>query len=680
MYEAFFGLNTDPFRLRSDPRFSFAHPSYRRAKASLQYALRRAEGFVMVTGRPGTGKTTLIHDVMADLSPDEFVVGYLSVTQLGAEDLLRMAAHAFGVNADGTKKAQVLMRLMEFLEQKYRHSFQSLLIIDEAQDLPRAALEEIRLLNNLQHGGQPLVQIVLLGQEGLRELLRRPEMEQVHQRLIAAWHLEPLTPEETAEYVRHRLETAGWKGDPVLEPGVLPIVHEFSEGIPRRINLICSRLFLHAFVAESHSITQADAEEAARDLHDEELAQPLDDRKDAWPVAEDEMSQAASRSADESRKTDREPTPGAKAADPGVWTQIDQGLYGAEDRGPKPAAGKPAAAGEAGPPIATAAAPPKGTTPDVPPGKKTTTAAPPPKKTAPDVTPPKEAPTGAPPPKFAGTGKVKPDADAGAKPGNRADAKPGAGAKPGSGADVKPGAGAKPAVDADVQPGADAERKPTATKPREPVGRPAATPPKAAAGPASSRPPPKVTVYTVPLPEADERQAAHPTPKRGEAPGAKAGAPEWRRREPVLDTGLDEDALELSRDEPPAPDKPRREDQAPVPRITASPAVHIAAEREEARRPTEAHAPPQPHREGPPVSRRADRVSALVVILLFVATAAFAYYLLRSVPPDVEVDELPPPADALPPPPVAPVPDSEAAVPAALGSLAEQREPLRRPL
>ncbi|MFO8067847.1 MAG: AAA family ATPase, partial [Bacteroidales bacterium] len=153
---------------------------------------------------------------------------------------------------------------MEFLSQQHRRGMHALLIIDEAQDLSREALEEIRLLNNLQHGGQPLLQIILLGQEGLRELFRRPEMEQVHQRLIAAWHLEPLSPEETMQYVQRRLEAAGWKGDPVLEPGVLPVVYEFSGGVPRRINLVCSRLFLHAFLAESHSITPADAEEADR--------------------------------------------------------------------------------------------------------------------------------------------------------------------------------------------------------------------------------------------------------------------------------------------------------------------------------------------------------------------------------------------------------------------------------
>jgi type II secretory pathway predicted ATPase ExeA len=295
MYEDFYGLKTDPFRLTSDHRFSFSHASYSRARASVQYALLRAEGFVMITGGPGTGKTTLIHDLMADLPRNEFIVGYLASTQLGADDLLRMTAHAFGMESAAPKKAQILMRLMEFLAQQYRLGLHALLIIDDAQDLAPAAMEELRLLNNLQQGGQQLLQIVLLGQEELRLLLRRPEMEQVHQRLVAAWHLEPLSPEETVGYVRHRLETAGWTGDPVIEPGVLPIVHAFSKGIPRRINLICSRLLLHGFMQQSHSITQADAETVAHNLGDEELTHREHERDEPSSSPEEGLRAAATR-------------------------------------------------------------------------------------------------------------------------------------------------------------------------------------------------------------------------------------------------------------------------------------------------------------------------------------------------------------------------------------------------
>ena len=276
MYESFYGLNTDPFRLTADHRFCFNHPGYVRAKGSVQYALYRAEGFVMITGRPGTGKTTLAADLMASLSPSRHRIGHIVSTQLDDGDLLRMVAYAFGLDIQEPHKANLLMRLMAFLAEQHLQGMRSVLIIDEAQGLPPKALHELRRLSDLQHGTHPLLQIVLLGQEGLREMMRTPEMEPIHQRLVAAWHLEPLGPEDTIRYVRHRLEQAGWHGDPGFAPGVLPVVHTFSEGIPRRINLICSRLMLYAFLHEAHTITADDAQRVVAELADSELGRPTD--------------------------------------------------------------------------------------------------------------------------------------------------------------------------------------------------------------------------------------------------------------------------------------------------------------------------------------------------------------------------------------------------------------------
>ena len=277
MYESFFGLNTDPFRLSADSRFCFNHPSYIRAKGSVQYALYRAEGFVMITGRPGTGKTTLGADLIASLPPDKYAIGHLVSSQLGGGDLLRMVAYAFGLGVPEPQKAHLLMRLMAFLAARHQQGMRSVLIIDEAQGLAPSALHELRRLSDLQHESHPLLQIVLLGQNSLREMLRTPEMEPIQQRLIAAWHLEPLGPEDTISYVRHRLEQAGWRGDPGFAPGVLPVVYQFSQGIPRRINLICSRLMLYAFLAESRTITAEDVQTVVQELSDAELAHPGED-------------------------------------------------------------------------------------------------------------------------------------------------------------------------------------------------------------------------------------------------------------------------------------------------------------------------------------------------------------------------------------------------------------------
>jgi putative secretion ATPase (PEP-CTERM system associated) len=274
MYEAFYGLNADPFRLSVEPRFCFPHRSYARAKAYVEYALHRAEGFVMITGSPGTGKTTLVNDLLEHLPKRQVVTATLVSTQLEADDLLRMTAYGFGLESQAPRKSQVLQRLMEFFAQMHQQGLRTLLIIDEAQDLAPTALEELRLLTNLQRAGQPLLQIVLLGQESLVDMLRSPGLEQVHQRLIAAWQLQPLDLKETIGYVRHRLEQAGWRGDPAFEPDVLKQVHEFSQGIPRRINLICSRLLLHGAISERHSLTADDARALIQELRQERLAAP----------------------------------------------------------------------------------------------------------------------------------------------------------------------------------------------------------------------------------------------------------------------------------------------------------------------------------------------------------------------------------------------------------------------
>jgi general secretion pathway protein A len=272
MYEVFYNLKAEPFRLSPDHRFCFEHKGYARARAYMEYAFRRSEGFVMITGRPGTGKTTLIGELVEGLPKDEVYAANLVCTQLQADDLLKTVGYSFGIGSAKIDKAELLQRLTVLFNRWHREGRRALLIVDEAQDLAPSAMEELRLLTNIQLGGQPLLQIFLLGQPQLRDLILSPEMEQVHQRIVAASHIEGLQVDETEAYVMHRLRVVGWNGDPAIDRAIFPLIHKFSEGVPRRINLICSRLFLLGCVEQRHTIDVEDVRVVIAELQAEHLA------------------------------------------------------------------------------------------------------------------------------------------------------------------------------------------------------------------------------------------------------------------------------------------------------------------------------------------------------------------------------------------------------------------------
>jgi general secretion pathway protein A len=272
MYHDFYGLTTDPFRLSPDHSFCLRHNSFAKARAYMQFAADRAEGFVMITGRPGTGKTTLIEDVLSELSGQEVLPAKLVSAQLDAEDLLHMVAYNFGLNPQGRGKSAVFLELQGAFAAMLADGSRPLLIIDEAQALSRAALEELRLLTNLRIGPQPMLQIFLVGQEELRDMVLDPSMEQLHQRLVASCHLEPLDLKQAAAYVMHRLKIAGWSGRPRLRAEIFPALYRFSQGIPRRINLFMGRLMLHGWLEEKEVLESSDADEVLRELQHEHLA------------------------------------------------------------------------------------------------------------------------------------------------------------------------------------------------------------------------------------------------------------------------------------------------------------------------------------------------------------------------------------------------------------------------
>jgi general secretion pathway protein A len=269
MYEAFYGLNVKPFQLNPDPAFYFASKQHRRAKAYLEYGVSRNEGFIVITGEIGAGKTMVLRSLIEGLAGSNIITGHLVTTQLGAEDTLRMVGAAFGFRVKDVPKSELLITLEAFLISQTSKGKRCLLIVDEAQNLTPRAVEELRMLSNFQFGNQALLQSFLVGQPEFREILQRPEMEQFRQRVAATCHIGPLDKEETRQYMEHRIKCAGGTGKPTFEPAVFDEMHKASAGIPRRINGLAERLLLAGFLAERTHLTAADLAEVVREVNAE---------------------------------------------------------------------------------------------------------------------------------------------------------------------------------------------------------------------------------------------------------------------------------------------------------------------------------------------------------------------------------------------------------------------------
>jgi len=269
MYETFYGLTGKPFQLNPDPAFLFSSKGHSSAYAYLKYGVFQGEGFIVVTGEIGAGKTTLIRALLEELDPARVIAAQLVSTMLDSDNLLRAVATAFGLAVRGEDKAHLLAGLEAFLTSLVTQNKRALLVVDEAQNLTPQAMEELRMLSNFQLGDRALLQSFLVGQPELRNLMRAPTMQQLRQRIIASYHLGPMDKSETRAYVEHRLHRVGWNGDPQFEPEVFAEIYDATGGIPRRINQLCNRLLLAGFLSEKHQLTAADAEEVIKELSTE---------------------------------------------------------------------------------------------------------------------------------------------------------------------------------------------------------------------------------------------------------------------------------------------------------------------------------------------------------------------------------------------------------------------------
>jgi putative secretion ATPase (PEP-CTERM system associated) len=283
MYAEFYGLRLAPFQLSPDPRFFYQSSVHGRALAYLRYGLSQHDGFIIITGEIGAGKTTLVQHLLSNLDSKKYLTANLITTQLGADELVRMVASKLGLPHTGLDKASVLRDLEAILISRFEVGQRCLLMVDEAQNLSVEALEELRMLSNLQWQNNPLVQSFLLGQPQLRRNLGRSDLGQLTQRIIASYHLGAMTELETAEYVLHRLRLADWKQDPLFEQSALAEIHRYSEGIPRRINTVCTRLLIYGFLEKKHTLDASSVHTVVDELN-AELDQVIETESSAQPV------------------------------------------------------------------------------------------------------------------------------------------------------------------------------------------------------------------------------------------------------------------------------------------------------------------------------------------------------------------------------------------------------------
>jgi putative secretion ATPase (PEP-CTERM system associated) len=267
VYEKFYNFSGPPFLLTPDTRFFFGSSGHSRAISHLVFGLAQEEGFIVITGEVGAGKTTLVEQLWSQLDHNTYIIARIVTTQVSGDDLLRLVMANFGLGeTPGTDKATLLRRFEHMVRDQRRMGRRCLLVVDEVQNLSVSALEELRMLSNITVDGKASVQTILLGQPQFRPLLASQDLEQLRQRVLASYHLGPLSVDETRGYVEHRLRTVGWTSDPAWQDDAFLAVHRHTGGIPRRINTLCSRVLLFGALEETHRISGALVDTIAGEL------------------------------------------------------------------------------------------------------------------------------------------------------------------------------------------------------------------------------------------------------------------------------------------------------------------------------------------------------------------------------------------------------------------------------
>lgn len=266
MYKQFFGLKANPFNVNPDPRYLFLTRHTEEALACLTYGIQTRKGFVLLTGEVGTGKTTLINKLLEWLRLQHVATAFIFNSRMNVPQFLDYMMADFSIPCDSRAKSQILLRLYNWLLDRYRAGETAVLVVDEAQNLSEEVLEEIRMLTNLETFTEKLLQIVLVGQVELERKLKQPELRQLRQRITLRAKTHPLTLEETKAYIAQRLRIAGFNGEPIFDPEAVTVIYRYANGIPRVINLICEHCLVNAFVDQQKLILPETVDSVARDF------------------------------------------------------------------------------------------------------------------------------------------------------------------------------------------------------------------------------------------------------------------------------------------------------------------------------------------------------------------------------------------------------------------------------